>query len=217
MARAFVSVVLKNPCSASKLKQEFMENVAKYNLVFNSTITIKVWPVLAKLILKIVKCQKLNRKNKDLIPMNSNKINMCFLSFFCVSSIFKKFSYNINDLLSLDVDAIIEEMIAKQVEMIKEFKKEKAITKNMKMANVKNGNELLEIFKKQEGIQDNHLFKINKILDDDYEISEEIEEEIRSRFLKYQKDGLDANECFYLLAKKFGFDAKVIRTVLFER
>ena len=49
LARAFLSVVYKNPASAASLKNKFMRNGASYNAVFCSSFPIDKWSLLASI------------------------------------------------------------------------------------------------------------------------------------------------------------------------
>ncbi len=215
IARVFVSVFLKNPCSAGKLKQEFMENTAKYNLVFNNSINIKLWPVLAKIAFKVVEYQRLTNKSRALIANNANKIYLSYLCFLSVLSVLKTFSYGINELLSFNVNAIDKDMIADQLKLIDEFVAKKGIRRK-KLLQTRYGNELLDEFKKQQGITDEYVLTKNSILDDDYQITKETTRGIRSKFHEYKQSGVEINDCFELLEKEFKIDKKIVRAILFE-
>ncbi len=215
IARVFVSVFLKNPCSAGKLKQDFMENTAKYNLVFNNSISIKLWPVLAKIAFRIVECQNINSKSKALLVGNANKINLSYLCFLSVLTVLKTFSYSINDLLSFDTNAIDKDMVANQLKLIDDFVTKRGI-KRKRLLQTKYANALLNEFKIQQGITDEYEITKNSILDDDYQITKETTRGIHSKFHEYQQNGVELNDCFDLLEKEFKIDKKIIRAILFE-
>ena len=49
-AAGYVALVLKQPHTAAKLKAKFMRSQASYDNVFNSSVTLDVWPVIARIL-----------------------------------------------------------------------------------------------------------------------------------------------------------------------
>lgn len=107
LASAFVCLVLKKP-EKNGLKSKFMRSEEQYNLVFDTTINLNIWPALAKiykktdLILEKIRPKRIG--NEKFLKRWRNLV-----SFLIISRFYKKFSFNVNQIVDFDFDSINEE------------------------------------------------------------------------------------------------------------
>ena len=108
LASAYVSLVMKIPHAAVKLKQKFMNDPEKYSLVFSDKVPLNLWPRLAFL---MKKTDKFINSQKDTIKHSekSSKFLRHPLAFFTIAKKLGKYTYSINDLMQLDIDTITDD------------------------------------------------------------------------------------------------------------
>ena len=108
LASAYVSLIMKIPHAAVRLKQKFMNEPEKYSLVFSDKVPLNLWPRLAYLMKKtdkFINSQKGTIKHSE----KSSKFLRHPLAFFTIAKKFGKYTYSANDLMQLDMDAITDD------------------------------------------------------------------------------------------------------------
>ncbi len=107
LSACYVSLVLKLPYQAARLKQKFMSEPEKYNLVFSEKDDLHIWVKLA-LIYKKVDNFILSKKAKYSKTEKFKKNIRHPLAFFVIANKMGKYTYSIFDILKLDIDEIKE-------------------------------------------------------------------------------------------------------------
>ena len=112
LASAYICLIYKSPFIASGLKQRFMRNSQKYNLVFSEDVDIQIWYKLALL----TKKTELFLKEKR--PRNSSNMQSKFykkyrplIMFLSVAKILGTYSFGINDVVSFNLDLYTKEIM----------------------------------------------------------------------------------------------------------
>lgn len=108
LAGAYVSLIMKMPYAAATLKQKFMNEQDKYELVFSEKVNPNLWPQLA-LIMK--KTDKYIKEHRDSIKKSErvNKFLRHPLAYFTVAKKIGKYTYSTNEILNLDVNSITDD------------------------------------------------------------------------------------------------------------
>lgn len=107
LASAYVSLVMKLPYAAVVLKQKFMNDQEKYELVFSESVNLRLWPQLA-LILK--KTDRFIKENRGTLKL-SEKVNKFLrqpLAFFTVARKIGKYTFSERELMDMDVNSITD-------------------------------------------------------------------------------------------------------------
>ncbi len=103
VASGFVSLVLKSPEQASRLKSKFMRLESSYEKVFSQTIDLKVWPQIAVLLKSTDLFLETVRPSGKGNTENFLKSRRQVVSFLTVSKILGKFDFSIGDLVNFDI------------------------------------------------------------------------------------------------------------------
>lgn len=123
MATGVVALVLRNPQRAYKLKPRFMRSEDAYNSVFSDSIPIEIWPIIGHLLKKVDKIINEARSRYGLNKPNHNGepfINRFrpVIAFCYVAKVFKSFNFDVNDLLTLDIQSVLDDDLIKIVRII---------------------------------------------------------------------------------------------------
>lgn len=109
LASAVMSLILKNPHQASKMKTKYMRNQAIYDQIFSNNYPIEVWPILTTIYKKIdhtlVFTQHIKKNEKYIATRKP------LIAFLVVSKILNKFSYSITELVKIDLTLLTDQFI----------------------------------------------------------------------------------------------------------
>lgn len=111
LASGYLSLILKLPNKASKLKSKFMRSDFSYNKVFSEITTLKVWPVIAKILKKTDEVLEMNRPTGSSAGQRFLKRWRHPLSLITISTIFGKYDFNAIELAGLDLQLLTENKI----------------------------------------------------------------------------------------------------------
>ena len=113
LAAAYVSIGLKSPIRASKLKSKFMRSDKSYGVVFNDGVPLEMWPRLAVLYKKIDKFLQSQRARR--VGMNSGegflKKWRYLLGFNLISNILGTYGYAREGFVSLNIQDIDDDLM----------------------------------------------------------------------------------------------------------
>lgn len=118
LASGYVSLIMKLPHRAAKLKSKFMDNQAACDSVFSESVDINVWPVIATV---LKRTDAITEQYKNLIKKSTEKYLRSvryIISLVTLSRIFGKFSFGVNDLVSLDIAKYSESCIREVTESL---------------------------------------------------------------------------------------------------
>lgn len=121
LAGGYTALILKLPHRASRLKSKFMNNNASREKVFSESTDIKVWPVIA-LILK--KTDAVAETYRNLVKKSTEKYLKSVryaVALVTVAKIMGKFSFGVNDVVSLDMSKYSDETINETIEFLMSF------------------------------------------------------------------------------------------------
>lgn len=110
LASAYVSLVLKLPYQAVSLKQKFMNNPEKYNLVFSAKTDLNIWPQLA-MIYKKTDEYLFAKKSEDKYQKieRFKKFMRHPLAFFTLANKFSTYAFSVSQIIGLDVKTLSDE------------------------------------------------------------------------------------------------------------
>ncbi len=118
IASGYMNLVLKQPNQASKLKSRFMRLENSYNKIFSTSVDLKIWVQIAKVLRKTDSFLETVRPKKS-TSENFLKSRRQILSFVTVASIFKTYNFSVQDLIRLDIESYSFEQLEKVWEIIK--------------------------------------------------------------------------------------------------
>ncbi|MBF2087785.1 MAG: AIPR family protein [Synechococcales cyanobacterium K44_A2020_017] len=107
LASGFVSLILKSPYRATRLKSRFMRSDESYNTVFSEKVPLEVWPKIA-LILKTTD-EALERLRPTGTSANERFLKNWrqIISFLAISKLLGKFDFSAQDLIEINGDSPI--------------------------------------------------------------------------------------------------------------
>jgi len=106
---AFVSLVLKSPHVATKLKSKFMRNENQYSCVFDCSKPLAIWPKIAQITKSVdSSLDKLRRRGASEGFLKRWRHHV---SFVVVAKIIGTYAYTTQDLLALELDQIRDELV----------------------------------------------------------------------------------------------------------
>ena len=118
MASAYLALVLKSPMKAISLKSKTLRDEIKYNIIFNSNSNLKIWPKLAVIFRKV---DHFLIKSKPKVRDRFLKKWRYIVAFLFLSKYFKKFDFNVLDIIDFNIDDLNGEAIIDIYNEIKDF------------------------------------------------------------------------------------------------
>lgn len=121
LAGGYTALILKLPHRASRLKSKFMDNKALCEKVFSEHADITLWPVIA-MILK--KTDAVAETYRGIIKMSTEKYLKSVrysVALVTLARIMGKYSFGVNDLVSMDKNLYSEETIKETIEYLISF------------------------------------------------------------------------------------------------
>ncbi len=103
LASGFVSLILKSPDQASRLRSRFMRSENSYEKVFSQSTDINVWPQIAFILKKTDDFLESVRPKGNRGSERFLKKRRQILSFLTISKLLNTFNFSIHDLISLDL------------------------------------------------------------------------------------------------------------------
>lgn len=98
LASGLVSLILKSPAQATRLRSRFMRSESSYEKVFSTTVDLKVWPKIAFILKTTDAFLESVRPNSNNGSEHFLKSRRQVLSFLTLSRLFGTFNFSINDL-----------------------------------------------------------------------------------------------------------------------
>ena len=142
LASGFVSLILKSPAQATRLKSRFMRLNSSYEKVFSTDVDLKLWPRIA-FILKITDAYLESvRPSGNTGSEHFLKSRRQVLSFLTLSRLFGTFNFSINDLINLSLSMYNSKELDKSWELIRYNQSFVSIIKRIKQST------LLSLFEK---------------------------------------------------------------------
>lgn len=117
LASASVSLILKYPYQAIKVKPRFIGNEKNYNIIFDDQFNIDIWPVVAKIYKKV----EMVLLDNDIYTKTGPKFLKYMrplLSYLTVCKIFGTFNYKLDKLINFDFEKMTRDYI---LEVLKEM------------------------------------------------------------------------------------------------
>ena len=118
LACAYVALILKSPTKAVSLRPKTIRDEEKYKLIFNEQVNIKVWVSLALIFKKIDKYLNLHRP-KNTTSERFLKKWRYIVGLLLLAKHYGKFDFNVNEVISYDVNNISENIIIELIDDIK--------------------------------------------------------------------------------------------------
>lgn len=103
LASGYVSLFLKAPDQATRLKSRFMRSEAAYEKVFSLNTDLNVWPKISNILKNTDKFLETVRPTGNKGSERFLKGNRHFLSFLTLSRLFNNFNFSVEDLINFDV------------------------------------------------------------------------------------------------------------------
>lgn len=121
IASGFVSLVLKSPSAASKLRSRFMRTEDSYNQVFSESIPLNTWPCIAKILKKtdsiLETVRPVGTGANERFLKNWRQIT----SFLTTARIYKHFEFRADDLANLDIKDFTNDLLISSWDFINNF------------------------------------------------------------------------------------------------
>lgn len=134
LASGFVSLILKSPAQATRLRSRFMRSESSYEKVFSTNVDLKVWPKIA-FILKVTDTfLESVRPSGSAGSEHFLKSRRQVLSFLTLSKIFGTFNFSINDLCNYNLSTYTFEELGKSWDMIKTNQSFAVVSKKIKQS-----------------------------------------------------------------------------------
>lgn len=150
LASGVVSLLLKMPHHAGRMRAKVLRNAASYDAIFSEKIDLNVWPQVAAIIKKTDDYLYLIRGHSS--GEGFLKKWRHLLSFCAVSAYLKKFNFSGKDLLKLDVEELVLEYIPKCWDSIVKFDAD-FVTVNSKKVKKSDLILILQVVSERFGIQ----------------------------------------------------------------
>lgn len=184
LAYGYVTLIMKLPYRAVKLKSKFMNRPQQYQLVFSEDIPIQIWPVIAKILRKVDKVIEANRSKlyDNISTHNLLKYMRNIVSFLAISIIFGKFNFSAKELIDINIEDLTEELIINVFEQVKKLEKEYRCMRKKKVVMM-----VCEKYAENNGIKD--FEKISKRPDEllereEYKLTEEFIQDVKNNLPK---------------------------------
>ena len=143
LAGGYTALVLKLPHRAACLKSKFMDNQKLCEKVFSEDVDINIWPVIA-IILK--KTDAVTETYRRIVKKGTDKYLKSvryLVGLVTMAKIIGKFSFGIQDIVSVDIDLYNESSIRETMECLVAFIEESNIKTVAKLNNRDVSNEFL--------------------------------------------------------------------------
>lgn len=173
IAGGYVSLVLKLPYRAVRLKSKFMNNSKQYKKVFNPNDNLNVWVTISR-ILKKVDSVTFSIKNDSVRNFESYlKRVRPIVSLVSVARVFGSFDFGVKELVDFNIDDLTSDIINEVTnELLRYMKNNKIFPKELRTK--KTSNKIIEFMSNEYTINNvNRVVKSPEIIYDDYEIDDE--------------------------------------------
>jgi hypothetical protein len=118
LASGFVSLVLKSPIAASKLKSKFMREPTSYERVFSENHPIAIWPQIAKILKTVDGVLNLRRPHGVGKGERFLKSWRQLTALLTIARITSTFSFTMRELADLQMDLLTESLIGETWQFI---------------------------------------------------------------------------------------------------
>ena len=103
LASGYVSLFLKAPDQATRLKSRFMRSEPAYEKVFSLTTDLNVWPQISNILKSTDNFLETVRPTGSRANERFLKSNRHFLSFLTISRLLNSFNFSVENLINLDL------------------------------------------------------------------------------------------------------------------
>lgn len=144
LAGGYTALILKLPHRASRLKSKFMDNQTACEKVFSESTDINVWPVIAAI---LKETDTISETYRSIIKKSTEKYlrNVRYVvALVTVARIIGKFSFGINELISMDRSAYSESIIKETIECLISFTEQSRIKTFSELSDRSISNEFLK-------------------------------------------------------------------------
>ena len=121
LASGYVSLILKSPDQASRLRSKFMRSEVAYEKVFSVLTDLNVWPQIAFILKRSDDFLESVRPSGNSGSERFLKSRRHFLSYLTISRILGKFNFSINDIISFDLKDFNKSELATTWELITKY------------------------------------------------------------------------------------------------
>ena len=121
LAGGYTALILKLPHRASRLKSKFMDKKSLCDKVFTEQANINIWPVIAAVLKKtdaVAETYRAIIKKSTEKYLKSVRYSVALVT---VARIVGKYSFGINDMVSLDINQYSENLIKETIEFLITF------------------------------------------------------------------------------------------------
>ncbi|WP_336931068.1 AIPR family protein [Acinetobacter tandoii] len=119
LASGYLALVLKSPAKAISLRARTIRDEEKYKIIFNEKTNIKIWVSLAIIFKEIDRCLNLNRSNKSISEKFLKKWRY-IIGLLILAKYYKKFDFNVNEIISFDVGLITQDEVSILLDDVKD-------------------------------------------------------------------------------------------------
>lgn len=113
LAAGYVSLFLKAPDQATRLKSRFMRSEVAYEKVFSLSTNLNVWPQISNILKSTDKFLETVRPTGSRGSERFLKSNRHFLSFLTISRLLNNFNFSVENLINLDLSEYSENELQK--------------------------------------------------------------------------------------------------------
>lgn len=143
LASGYTALILKLPHRASSLKSKFMDKKPLCEKVFSEQADINLWPIIADV---LKKTDSVSESYRTIIKKSTEKYLKSVryvVALVTLARIIGKYSFGINDMVSMDINQYSEEIIKETMEYLITFIEESNIKTVSKFSDRKKVNEFL--------------------------------------------------------------------------
>lgn len=119
LASGYLALVLKSPAKAISLRAKTIRDEEKYKIIFNEKTNIKIWVSLAIIFKEIDRCLNLKRSNKSMSEKFLKKWRY-IIGLLILAKYYKKFDFNVNEIISFDVSLITQDEVSILLDDVKD-------------------------------------------------------------------------------------------------
>ena len=121
LASGFVTLALKSPYAAVRLKSRFMRSQKQYERVFSENVQIVLWPIISKIMRKTDEVLENNRSEIEISKERFLKNWRQLTAYISVSRVLGKFNFNNSELCNIEFKKYTSELINNSWAIIYDF------------------------------------------------------------------------------------------------
>lgn len=144
LAGGYTSLILKLPHTASKLKSKFMDDKIQCEKVFSNSADIRIWPIIAMILKKTDRITETYRKIIKKSTEKYLKSVRYLVSFVTVARMLGKYSFGVNDIISMEIDSVSDTIIKETIEHLISYIDDSSIKSVSKLSDRSISNDYLK-------------------------------------------------------------------------